>query len=142
MVGERLIKKKDVGFSNSSRLPAEKRLEQADAGSSLLSPNPTLPHMPNFVTDPPPPPLAWRSWRSKAHFLGLTLLFETFSGNPRTPLQNPRPPETPLLAPSFLLSCPWASPAAEAARTSVYNYDPFLGSYTTYSRILLLEKVS
>ena len=37
-----------------------------------------------------------------------------------TPLETPGPPGT-LLGPSFPLSCPWAGPAAEAARASFYN---------------------
>ena len=51
--------------TNSPRLPAEKRLEQADPDRASFLTQP-FPPMQNFVTDPPPPPvghplIAWRS---------------------------------------------------------------------------------
>ena len=112
-------------------------------GSGLPpSPQP-LPHTefcgpPLALWDPPPPPIAWRSfkpmpWRvppvggsyrgsaSKSH-----------RHAPPTPPPPPLKPQTPsttwtlppllLQKPSFLLSCPKDGPAAEAARANVYNF--------------------
>ena len=96
-------------FRYSPRLPAEKRLEQADPDPvSFPITNPS-PHAKFCDANPPPP-------------CGTFLELQT-----------------------FLLSCLWASPAAEAARASVYNYSPRLNSNTgiqNLSRACVREEVS
>ena len=119
---------------NSPRLPAEKRLEQADPDRASFPLTQPFPPLRNFLTPPPPPPppcgtpalwdpppIAWRSckptpWR----VLSLGGSYREIPQNPPPP--PPPPPPHPFFAkPSFLLSCPAAGPAAEAARASVYN---------------------
>ena len=86
---------------NSPRLPAERRLKQADPDPGLLPPNTTLSSMPNFVT----PPLG-----SKMDEFGSP------AGEPCGTFLGPPNPFG--VFPPFL---PWAGPTAEAGRTSVYN---------------------
>ena len=82
-------------------------------GSGLLPPNP----MPNFLTPPPPPPPAL--WDPPRSLWRVPLVSEALPPTPPPP--HPLCPFPFFAKPSFLLSCPGAGPAAEAARASVYN---------------------
>ena len=74
---------------HSPRLPAEKRLEQADMGSGLLPPNPTLAKF--CPVGPPPPSLSCKPmpWGVPPAGGSGALQKAQISGPPSTPPYNP-----------------------------------------------------
>ena len=111
--------------THSPRLPAEKRLEQADTGSGLLPPNPPLPSVPNFVMPPPPPrparppphhleelqpdaveiPPVGGSYRGGAPKKHELIFSKTFLGLAGTFWETPKPPWDPPHKRLQLLTC-------------------------------------
>ena len=133
-------------WGNSPRLPAEKRLEQADPDRASFPLTQPSPHAKFSDATPPPPPMLWDPPQSLGGAAnrcrgGSRLSVAPTGGVPQkppppTPPRSPPPPTRSALPPFFceflLFSCPGAGPAAEAARASVYNYVLFGSSLVRY----------